>query len=250
MKKNWNLFLSCFSLLVTTFLLVVTLMAWYSSNKIVTATGLVAQAEEDGASYELYVWTKTSPKWTLVSDDISVTAKPNDIIYFKLVATGLNTTNNFSARFQGISSVLNDKVVTATYIESDYTVYYNNVPMYQSKTSSIVVEDDNTLYTITEETVEETTSYVVGLDDYLIEDVFVLYNAPVITGSDSDSNDTPTGKGSNKLTSLTSEIFNYKPTLTSEIEYFALSFDSTGDDDVDNYYQYQGLSIKQLLMSN
>ena len=249
MKKNWNLILSCFSLFVTVFLLVVTIMAWYTSNTIVTATGLVAQAEEDGASYELYYWTKTTKEWVLVDDDISVTAKPNDVIYFKLVASGLNTTNNFSARFQGITSVLNEDVVTASHSDSDYTVYYNNVPMYQSKTSTITV-DDSTLYTITETTEEDETSYSVGLDDYLIEDVFVLYTAPTITGSDAAGTDTPAAKGNTKAASLTSEIFNYKPEETSAIEYFALSFDSTGDDEVDNYYQYQGLAIKQLLMSN
>ena len=242
MKKHLNLILSLASLFVTGFLLVTVLMAWYISNDSVKATGIIGKTEDNTAEFKLYYWDKVSKQWIRSDGELSVEAWPDDVIYFKLVADGLTANSEYSAHFTGISSVLNQEIVTATH-STNYSVLYNNVVMYQSQTSDITVTEDNeekTLYTITEDSGE----YSVELDDYKIEDVFKLYTSPIIT------NDVPKGIGSDVAQALETAIFDYTVLTTTSIDYFALSFVSTGDDIIDSYYQFQGLSIKSLFISN
>ena len=244
MRKHLNLILSCASLFVTGFLLVVALMAWYISNDSVKATGIIGKTEDTTADFKLYYWDKNSSKWILSEGDLSIEAWPDDEIYFKLVADGLTVNNDYSAHFTGITSVLNTDIVTAQKNTSIYNVLYNNIVMYSSQTSNVIVttdEEQKTLYTITE---EEAGSYQVNLDDYKIEDVFRLFTSPVI------ENDVPKSLGSVQASSLESAVFDYKATSSNAIDYFALSFVTTGDDIVDSYYQFQGLSIKSLFISN
>ena len=231
MRKHLNLILSFASLFVTGFLLVVALMAWYISNDSVKATGIIGKTEDTTADFKLYYWDKYSSKWILSEGDLSIEAWPDDEIYFKLVADGL-TVNN-----------LNTDIVTAQKNTSIYNVLYNNIVMYSSQTSNVMVttkEEQKTLYTIT----EDEGSYQVNLDDYKIEDVFRLFTSPVI------ENDVPKSLGTDEAASLESAVFDYKATSSNAIDYFALSFVSTGDDITDSYYQFQGLSIKSLFISN
>ncbi len=253
MKKVINYVLSVGSLLVTLFLLVITMFSWYVTNTKAEAKGIVATTEGITGDFDLYYWNKKTQSWEESSNSIAVELWPNEVVYYKLVGTDLTVGQAFSGYFKGISSSVDSSMVTGAYdsTKAKYTVSYANEVAFESATTNINVtvdEETKTLYILSAS--ETAGVYDVSLDDILIQDVFELYTAPVITGTHAAGNDKPTGKGSTKAASITSTIWDETSVAaTTSVQYFALSFDTTGDNDVDSYYQYQTLNIDSLVVS-
>ena len=249
--KKLNTFLSVLSLILTSFVLIFVVNAWYVSNDQVSANGIVGKTEGTKGTFYLYYWDDSIDEWKLSQNSVNTELWPNDVVYFKLVSTGVKEGVNYQARFNGISTSLNTEKVTAKKIETTgdtttttYQVLYDSTVMYESATKEIKVKDidddgktvEKTLYSLSD-------NLSIALKDYKIENVIKLYTNPTI------ESDTPKDKGTTKADNLTDYIFNEKVASANPIKYFALTFDSTSDNQVDSYYQYQALVIKQLLIT-
>ena len=169
MRKYSNLILSLISLVVTSTLLVVLIMAWYTSNTKVDATGLRAASGEDSYVFNFYYWDETtkdsdlerSGSWKLTKNDLSIQdAMPEDIFYFKVEGTGLSVNQVIQMIFRDVSSTLDTDVVKGIYnpISGEYEVRFNGVKRYSSLTSNINVDYEidgvntsKTLYNLLEE---------------------------------------------------------------------------------------------------
>ena len=158
--------------------------------------------------------------------------------------------------FTGISSSLNKEYVTGALNGTTYEISYSSVVQYTSSTTNVVVDydgTDKTLYSLTQKLDDNDdpilNQYDVNLNEILIQDVFKVYTAPTFK-TVGQTTDFPATKGSTSVP-INGVISNQEVTAAdngTKTIYFALSFDSLGDE-LDNYYQFQGLNIKNVQIS-
>ena len=269
MKKKINLIISSFSLFVTAALLIVCMYAWYIVNETAQVYNIIAATEGVKGSFDFYYWNDTSTKnpttgeitesgnWVHSKNDLKIRdAWPDDVFYFKIVGTNLEAGQSLKITFSGIGSSINTEYVTGIKNGENYEVQYSGVTRYTSSTTDVSVTYDSNskiLYSLTQKLDSNDTpianQYDVGLNEILIQDVFKVYTTPTFK-TVGDITDFPASKGS---TSVPISGVIYDDTITSEDNntktiYFALSFDSLGDE-LDNYYQFQSLNIKNVQIS-
>lgn len=257
MRKHINLIISTISLFVTVTLLIISMFAWYVTNDSASANGIIGTAQGVKGSFDIYRFDysndeQTEGDWTLITNSFAVQdAWPGDILYFKIVGTDLDEGQKLDVVFKDVVSILNTEAVTAGIEEDKYCVYKNGYKEYVSNTVNFNVDYNSvtkTLYTLTQ---DENEDYVVNLKDILIQDVFKLYLNPTFKTVGTIT-DFPDSKGTNPQ-ALESNIFSGRITAqeaqNGKSIYFALSFDATGSNTLDNYYQYQGISIQNISIS-
>lgn len=254
MKKNLNVLLSSISLFVTAFLLIISIFSWYVTNDKASARGIIGQAQGISGVFDIYYFNDTSTQegksgnWVKYQNELSIIdAWPNDVFYFKIVGTNLKTDQTLKIAFKDIQSVLNTEIVTAEKVGTNYNILYSGIKRYTSTTTNVSVDYNNVNKTLYNITTDDDNNYVVNLADIKIQDVFKLYTAPTFETVGSVT-DFPKSKGST-VVDIESEIFNQKITAAdngTKSIYFALSFNSTGSDTLDNYYQFQGLNISKI----
>ncbi|MCR5349879.1 MAG: hypothetical protein K6E20_02700 [Acholeplasmatales bacterium] len=263
MKKYINLIISSVSLLVTTTLLILSMFAWYVVNETAKASGIIAASDSIRGSFDFYYWNDTSTtneqgvttesgSWVKSNNDLRIKdAWPDDVFYFKIVGSSLDAGQKLTVSFSGIDTNLNTDYVTGAKNGSNYEVSYSGVVQYTSTTTSIDVDyngTDKTLYNLTQNE-DDNTKYDVNLDEILIQDVFKVYTAPTVK-TVGTTTDFPASKGTTKV-DIDGTIYNETITAAdngTKTIYFALSFDSLGDA-IDNFYQFQGLVIKNVQIS-
>lgn len=194
MKKVINYALSIGSLLVTLFLLVITMFSWYVTNNKAEAKGITAVTASNGHNFQIQYWDSSTSKWagTSAFDDATKNLWPGDVVYFKisLLDEADSVSVNVDVSLADISVVLDTEKVTG----DESHVYYNGVSMY-TVTSGAVTVDNKTLYTVTQD-LEDNTKYVVGLDDYLISSGMRIDYNPTITA------DVPVGLSTTDISEL------------------------------------------------
>ncbi|MGM9972182.1 MAG: hypothetical protein ACI35W_07215 [Anaeroplasmataceae bacterium] len=238
MKKN--LIFSIVSLCLATLLLIFTSYAWFTLNSVANAKTTVSVIGSTG-DFTLFYWNDTSSRWMMCNDSISVdNLWPGESVYFKLVGNNVAIDKSLNVNLAGCSSELNTTIVTGAYnkTKAQYEVLYNNIKYYESETTTFTA-GGKVLYELT----EISSGYLVNLADYKIEDVFKIYTNPTI------EDDIPVDKGTSSLDKLTDSIISEQTTSSSVLKYFTLSFDESGDDILDSYYQYQSLKISSIVIS-
>lgn len=178
MKK---LILNICTLMVTTALLIVVCLAWYTSNKNVSANGIIASTLGEEYTLKLQRGTKdTSGNWHWVNtDSLSfVNLNPGNVFYFRIVIDApANSSFSATVSFDRVSSELQSDrlVVEDNYIckrvnNSSSTASSNNVKLYKITDNKVFVDlngSNKVLYNI------DNTS--ISLGELKIEDVFRFY---------------------------------------------------------------------------
>ena len=218
MKKSINYILSIISLMVTLLLLVVTMFSWYVTNNQAEAKGLTAVTQSNGHSFLIQYWDSSSSEWagTQAFDDATKDLWPGDVVYFKISLIDEEDTNvSVNVSLSDIKVVLDNNKVTA---DASH-VYYNGVSMYDVTAGAVTV-DNKTLYTVTQDE-DDSTKYVVGLDDYLISSGIKIDNNPNITS------DTPVSLSTtdiDELKAVEGEFITNRTISEDSPIYFALYY--------------------------
>ena len=219
MKKVINYILSVGSLMVTLFLLVITMFSWYVTNNQAEAKGITGITASNGHSFEIRYWDASQSSWELTTsfDDATKDLWPGDVVYFKisLINEEDNTSVKVNVNLSDINVVIDNTKVTA---DANH-VYYNGVSMYDVSSNKVKV-NNKTLYTVTADETDP-TQYVVGLQDYLISSGMRIDSNPVV------ANDTPVELSTTDIASLHSLdgdfVTNHSMTTATPI-YFALYY--------------------------
>ncbi len=268
MKK---LILNIFTLIVTTTLLIMVCLAWYTSNKNLTANGIIASTLGEEYSLKLQRGIKTTEnnqtKW-LWKDTNSlsfVNLNPDNTFYFRIeIDAPKNSSFQATISFDNVSSELQEGKLT---IEDGYVCKYvpkqststtsssKNVKLYKIENNKVTVNvlKDNSSSGVIENYNTSKTLYtidnnIISLADLKIENVFKFYKFN--SEPDATKEDKALLEGITP-TSLKDVKVNYN--LTSTIDkaylYFALEFNDNASlaliDGVlsSNAYLYQKLII-------
>ncbi len=224
MKKYTNLIFSCISLVVTAALLVVTIFSWYVTNTKATASGITAVTASNEHSFKIQYWDASSSetdKWedTTNFDTVTKDLWPSDIVYFRIILLDEDTSVDVDVSLSDVSVTLDSTQVTS----DGSTVSYNGVSMYTVTDGAVTVEvgsTNYTLYNVTQDT-EDTTKYVISLDDLLITSGVRIDNNPTM------SSGVPVGLRTTDITNLSvlDGTFLSHVTITDEAPlYFALYY--------------------------
>ena len=253
MFKKFDKILPICTLLVTLFLLVMVVMAWYVSNDTVTASGITGATQgenytltlERGQYDEVNGWS-----WHKV-DELSFTnVTPGNSFYFriKLDTNGnLDESINLSASFNGVSSEL---ISNKLQILDGYVCTSDGYALYEIIDNQVLI-NDYVLY--------DCTSGTIKLDDYLIQDTFRFYSFNLDCPTDDESLDEALS-----VTSLSS-LPKFDITVTqSDLDsdnnayyYFALEFNEedslvqmpNSSVPTSNCYLYQKFIISEIAIS-
>ena len=171
MKKY--LILNLISLTATALLLVLVLMAWYVSNTVVTASGIMARTADGNFTLELErgTYDASNPnKWTWTSTkSLSITnMQPNDAFFFRFKITTKNQ-GSLKVKLSGVNSDTSNLIqLEGTDVLIGGTKYYELVNNKVSVTEYGNV--NKTLYTY------NSTDEKFQLADYKVEDTFYFYD--------------------------------------------------------------------------
>ncbi len=242
MKRKINMIISLVSLSVTLCLLIVTMFAWYTSNKNVSANGIMGSSKGDNYSLKLqrgYYNANNGWNWidteTLSFSNIS----PENVFFFRIVMDSSDE-NSFTAVFKDIDSELQENKLV---VENGYVCLKNsskNIPLYKITEDSKVKigeNNNNTLYSIDE-------NNNIYLADYKIHNTFYFYSIGTTEPTDNSI------EGYDKTQLSASDLsFNFTLNNTSNCYYFALEFnedkslETINGVSCSNAYLYQKLII-------
>ena len=244
MKKHhiYSLISSIISLVVTCGLLIVCLFAWYTNNKIVSASGIVGSTADSDYSFSLEMFQ--NDKYSEINTKISLRGlNPGDVFYFRIKV--LNKSKDpkadlsFNIKFSNVESNLTNNLVVNNGYVSYNVSSEKKVNLYEIKENKVTIGTENkVLYNI------ENSS--ISLANYKIEDVFRVY-PNLIKSNDSFSTD-------NNKPGLASTEINVKTIeeTNSYYCYFVLEFNSEASlvtidgTESSNAYMFQELIIKSI----
>ena len=236
---NKKLILNLITLIITAFLLIFVINAWYVSNSTANVNNVTGETANDGFTLDLergtyinyandqYNWTWTSTK------DLSINnMQPGDKFFFRFkvvpskVGTYRTALGNISSSIQ---TDANDKqILTRTSVGNNYYVTMNQSNLYQmdNSTALFVYEDKaktkqlGTLYTYTNNKFDLVT--------YKVENVFRFYNLGKGTADYGKDDTIPS-----QVTGVALNAANYSYTITTTAEfyiYFALEFNEAASE--------------------
>ena len=169
MKKN--MFINLIMLSVTSFLLVLVLMAWYVSNQQVSASGITGKTEDGSFTLELERGTYNSAnteKWTWdKTKALSISnMQPNDVFFFRFKITAKNG-GSLKVKLSGIESAITSSVTV-----SGTSVLIGGVKYFDLANNKVTVKNgDTTLGTLYNYSNSE-----LSLADFKVEDTFKFYD--------------------------------------------------------------------------
>ncbi len=244
MKKLFN---SVISLILATILCIVTAYAWFSHSEIATANSVVAATENANCVPTLYTYSIAQKKYIKITDSIDslIGLTPNDIVFFKLEITSLNSRDMpIVVSYADFESKLNDNELI---VEDEYIVtkdlLNNTLKLYEIIDNKVLIEDE-ILYKYSQNNL--------SLDYYKIENVMLSYNLENSYPVDGNTyNIAAQREFLNGLSGmpLSNNIYDDNLAKDSTIEiYFALEFnedlaDISGNS---NCYQFQELIINHI----
>ena len=244
MKRKINMIISLVSLSVTLCLLIVTMFAWYTSNKNVSANGIMGSSEGDNYSLKLqrgYYNANNGWNW-IDTETISFSnISPGNVFFFRIVMDSSDE-NSFTAVFKDIDSEFQENKLI---IENGYVCLKNsskNIPLYKITDDKVKIgeNNNNTLYSI--------DGNNIYLADYKIHNTFYFYS--IGTTEPTDNSIVAYDKEqTKKLLSASDLSFNFTLNNTSNCYYFALEFNEDKSLETingvlcSNAYLYQKLII-------
>ncbi len=245
MKRKINMIISLVSLSVTLCLLIVTMFAWYTSNKNVSANGIMGSSEGDNYSLKLQrgYFDSSNNKWNWIdTETLSFSnISPGNVFFFRIVMDSSDK-NSFTAVFKDIDSELQENKLI---IENGYVCLKNssnNIPLYKITDGKVKISENNdkTLYSI--------DGNNIYLADYKIHNTFYFYSI----GTTEPTNNSIVAydkEETKKLLSASDLSFNFTLNNTSNCYYFALEFnedkslETINGVSCSNAYLYQKLII-------
>lgn len=245
MDKKSNFIISLITLSVTICLLIVTIFAWYSSNKNVSATGIMGSSKGDGYTLKLQrgYYDSNNSKWEWIDTEFLSFSNisPGNVFFFRIVMDSSDE-NSFTAVFKDIDSELQENKLV---VENGFVCLKNsskNIPLYEIKDSKVSIvsnEESKTLYLIDEYN-------NITLSDFLIHNTFYFYDFSITEPS---NNIIPDGKSGTLLSSLDLTFSFDLNGNSSNCYYFALEFndelstETINGVECSNAYLYQKLII-------
>lgn len=178
MKKTT--ILNLITLLVTLFLLIFVVRAWYVSNEEVSITGANGGTSSDNFTLELERGTYSNSSWTWENTNSLAISEmqPGDAFFFRFKITASNS-GSFKVSLHKLESALQEGSFQRTAVTTGGTTKYyvtmNGTKLYEmiNATTAKITDGDNvahTLYTYDE------VNQKFELADYKIEDCFKYYD--------------------------------------------------------------------------
>lgn len=249
LKKSKNLIINIVLLTITAGLLIATMMAWYISNKEVSASGISASTDDGLFTLELERGTYADDTWSWTpTSSLSISnMQPNDTFFFRFKITA-RSEGSLRVKLSGISSNLQEDSVTLS--NDNISVLVNGAKCYELDSNNRVMINSQILYTYAN------SSFSLGY--YLVQNTFKYYDYEIGTatfGYDNLVSNCPNFSTATVLTDITA-TYNIQAAGTY-YGYFALEFNDTlslveyehldGVTKSDsNLYQAQTLAIKQI----
>ena len=239
MKRNFIINLITF--LVTSFLLVLIVMAWYVSNQEVRASGITARTADENFTLELERGTYNNGTWTWTpTKSLSITnMQPDDAFFFRFKITVQNS-GTLRVKLSGITSQVVEDVVTLG--TDDKSVLIAGTKYFELTGSSVVIKNgETTLGTLYNYSNGEFT-----LDDFLVQDSFDFYDYGIGTENFYKTGTTyytdDVAECPNPVQDLTdiSTTYTNLPASSIQYGYFALEFDEVKS--LKTYTHIDGLS--------
>lgn len=266
MKKRT--FINLITLLITTFLLIYVVRAWYVTNEKASANGIFATAASDAFTLELERGTYNagqSTKWTWENtNNLSIAnMQPGNAFFFRFKITA-SKTGTFKVTLNEIISSIQNDTLTRLQEGTKYYVGLNSTKIFEmdNATKQTIYSDlSSTKLGVLYNYDEEETKF--SLEDFKVEDSFKYYdyglgNETSFNTQDNKVNNDSTITENAKLLKDVDARYTISDVSTSNVwyGYFALEFnealslktykhlDGTVKTD-SNLFQAQILSIKQ-----
>ena len=172
MKRN--LIINLITLAITSMIFVMLLFAWYVSNTIVTASGIVASTKDSDFVLRLErgIYNSTTEDWTWTpTTALSISnMQPDDAFFFrfKIEAT---VTGRINVKLSSITSSLDE---TVTLGADNKSVLVSGAKYYElDNLNRVIIKGDNNS---TLGTLYEYSNSKFNLKDFLVQDTFKFYD--------------------------------------------------------------------------
>ena len=174
LKKSKNLIINIVLLTITAGLLIATMMAWYISNKEVSASGISASTDDGLFTLELERGTYADDTWSWTpTSSLSISnMQPNDTFFFRFKITA-RSEGSLRVKLSGISSNLQEDSVTLS--NDNISVLVNGAKCYELDNNNRVMINSQILYTYAN------SSFSLGY--YLVQNTFKYYDYEIGTSS-------------------------------------------------------------------
>lgn len=184
---NKRLVINLITLVITAFLLIFVVRAWYVTNEKASVSGIIGSSDSDDFTLELErgIYNSGSQtKWTWVStNDLSIqNMQPGDAFFFRFKITA-SKAGSFRITLSKINSSLQENTFVRLLENTKYYAALNTTKLYEmdSLGSEVEIYSDvngttlGTLYNYgpKEEGSEEN---IFTLDDFLVQDTFKYYD--------------------------------------------------------------------------
>ena len=275
---NKRLIINLITLVITAFLLIFVVRAWYVTNEKANVSGIVGSSDSDDFTLELErgIYNSGSQtKWTWVStNDLSIqNMQPGDAFFFRFKITA-SKAGSFRITLSKINSSLQENTFVRLLENTKYYAALNTTKLYEmdSLGSEVEIYSDvngttlGTLYNYgpKEEGSEEN---IFTLDDFLVQDTFKYYDYGIGDTTFFDSqNDKVTDDGTvtTKAKLLNDISIDYEIQSVDESSvwygYFALEFNEGLSmksykhidgkvQSASNLFQAQVLNIKEFALT-
>lgn len=270
---NKKLVINLITLVITTFLLIFVINAWYVTNEKANVSGIIGATDSDAFSLELErgeynAGSQTKWTWTNTNNLAISNMQPGDAFFFRFKITA-SKAGSFKVTLSDIVSQLQEGVLDRTSVTvgntTKYYVTMNSTKIYemQSATLCSVYSDQAGNTKLGDLYSYNTTDSVLELEEFKVEDAFLYYDYGI--GSDTFFNNQDNNVlNDGTVTSGASSIKSFTTTYTIQsVEesnvwygYFALEFNDTASKrtykhydgtvkEDSNLFQAQILSIRQ-----
>ncbi len=188
---NKKLVLNIITLVITTFLLIFVINAWYVSNSTATVSNVTGTTANDGFTLDLERGTyngtsqvdgRTVYNWTWQStNDLSINnMEPGDAFFFRFKVTPTKngtyrvSLGNITSSIQKDSN--NADIIKQERVGDDYYVTFNSTKLFKMDNATTMNVYGDTSKTDNLGTLYTYASGKFTLDDYKVQDVFRYYN--------------------------------------------------------------------------
>lgn len=180
--KKVNLILSFISLIVTSFLIVLMIFAWYATNKTARVTEAFGSTATDGYTITLERGTYNAGTWTWTSTtslELS-NLQPGDVYYFRFVISYENA-SRIQTQFSNINSRLTEDSVTLYTDNATNNKYVQiagtNVNWLRVTGNEVIITESNNNQTTTSRLYSISGSTItLNTTAYNVADTFKFYN--------------------------------------------------------------------------
>ncbi len=267
---NKKLILNIITLVITTFLLIFVINAWYVTNEKASVNGIIGATDSDSFSLELERGTYNETKWTWENtNNLAISnMQPGDAFFFRFKITA-SKAGSFKVTLNDIVSQLQADTLARTSVTSGtntkYYVTMNGTRLYEMQTATLlsIYSDKAGSTKLGDLYSYNATKEEFSLEDFKVEDAFKYYdyglgNQTFFNSKDNNvTNDGDVTSNAKPIKNFTT-TYNIQSVSESNVwyGYFALEFNEEAslrtykhfDGNVkedSNLFQAQILSIRQ-----